>query len=826
MMNAYIAHQRSSDKKEQALKAHLEEVGDLAASFAEKIGLTDQGRVLGLLHDFGKYSQEFQNYIKSATDIIDQDDEAWVDSTLLKGKIDHSTAGAQYLYEKLSIIGAKAGQGELCGQILALCIASHHSGLIDCLNEEGGNNFERRIKKDSDKTHLQEAIASSDTELKQQVDNLLTTSLVSQMFSVIQQCISKPEKGKIFSIEDAFTLGVFTRFLFSCLIDADRLNSAEFEHPQRKVQREKQRAYFDWQVPIERLNQKLNSFELIHPIDGIRQEISDTCYKRAFDSQGVYTLTVPTGGGKTLASLRYALQHAQRHKLDRIIYIIPYTSIIEQNAGAVRKIIEHEDDEFSWVLEHHSNLEPEQQTWHSKLASENWDSPIVFTTMVQFLETLFSGGTRSVRRMHQLAKSVLIFDEIQTLPISCIHLFCNSLNFLVDNAKTTAILCTATQPVLNKLPISQYGELRFSHNAEIVADKTQLFTALKRVDVMNRCKAGGWSKEEVVELVEKRFKENNSCLVIVNTKGWARDIFIGCQLGISSDALFHLSTNQCAAHRKKLLTKIRNRLDNDLPVLCISTQLIEAGVDVDFCNVIRFIAGLDSIAQASGRCNRNGKLKNSQGDFIQGQVDIINPSIEPITSLVDIVEGQEKSKRVLSEFERDAILSPEAIDQYFKYFFFERKKAMVYPLKEGDCLLNLLANNDNNNGSGLNKERVKKGKIPLLQQSFMAAGKAFEAIDAPTHSVIVQYDEGKEIVTTLCGVDKTFNAVDFYQSLKKAQQYCVNVFPNVWESLREENAVYEIQEGEGIYYLDERYYSEEFGIVIDTVNTQHNLSVF
>ena len=834
-MKTYIAHQRSNDKSEQNLFDHLTDVAQLAGEFASKIGLQDSGIVIGLLHDFGKYSLEFQQYIKSAVGIIEQDDEDWVDAELAKGKIDHSTAGAQYVWQKLSVSIKDKSQGELCGQILALCIASHHSGLIDCLNEDGYNNFMRRMTKCGSKTHLYEALKNADAKIKSQAESLLTPNFVKKMLLVISKIIKSSKGGHEFSLVDAFTLGVFTRFLFSCLIDADRLNSAEFEDPSRKLQREKQKAYFKWQVAIDRLEGKLKKFAedadkpsdtVRRDIDTIRQDISESCSKKALDDQGIYTLSVPTGGGKTLASLRYALKHAQHHNLDRIIYIIPYTSIIEQNADAVRKIVEKTNDELPWVLEHHSNLEPERQTWHYKLASENWDAPIVFITMVQFLETLFSGGTRSVRRMHQLAKSVLVFDEIQTLPTNCIHLFCNSLNFLVEHAQTTAVLCTATQPLLNKLPISEYGELRFAKNPEIVEDKSQLFLDLKRVDVVNRCKSEGWSRNEIVNLVKQRFKENLSCLVVVNTKSWAKDIFIDCQSDFNHEELFHLSTNQCPAHRKQLLSTIRKRLEEGLPVICISTQLIEAGVDVDFCNVIRFLAGLDSIAQAAGRCNREGKLKNSQGDFIQGLVEVINPAIEPISSLADIVEGQEVTRRVFGDIEEDAILSPEAIELYFKYYFFNRRGEMIYPVKnQDDCLLNILANNDQNNGSYANTERVANKKIPLLQQSFMAAAKAFKAIDAPTYSVIVQYGEGKEIVSRLCGINKEFNAREFYKNIKQAQQYSVNIFRNKWDLLKDNGAITEIQVGEGIYYLNEQYYTDEFGINVEMLSAQANLMV-
>ncbi len=435
--------------------------------------------------------------------------------------------------------------------------------------------------------------------------------------------------------------------------------------------------------------------------------------------------------------------------------------------------------------------------------------------MVQFLETLFDDGTRGVRRLHQLANSVLIFDEIQTLPIKCVHLFCNSLNFLVEHAKTTAVLCTATLPLLNELKSPDKGQLSIPEGNELVEDIRQLFIDLQRVEIFNRCKVGGWAASEIEELALSEFNEKGSCLVIVNTKDWAQKLYQLCQKHLPKEVLFHLSTNQCAAHRKELLRTIKNRLQAKLPVLCISTQLMEAGVDISFASVIRFLAGLDSIAQAAGRCNRNGDLKDKADHLIKGTVHVLNPDNEAIGVLKDIKEGQEKARRVFSELQEGNLLSPEKIKRYFQYYFFERANEMSYSLNVGrnTTMLNLLSEDSCNPGF-----QEREGKIPMLQQSFMTAAKAFKAIDAPTQAVIVPYGEGKGLIAELCAcaVAKEFDQKTYYCLLRKAQRYSVNVFPNVWEKLRKGEAVYEIQD-EGIFYLDERYYSEEFGLSTSVV---------
>ncbi len=520
-------------------------------------------------------------------------------------------------------------------------------------------------------------------------------------------------------------------------------------------------------------------------------------------------MTVPTGGGKTYASLRFALHHAKKHNLDRIIYIIPFTSIIEQNANAIRDVLDEQNSD-EWVLEHHSNLEPEQQTWRSKLACENWDKPIVLTTMVQFLESMFSSGTRGARRLHQLSNAVLVFDEIQTLPIRCVHLFNNTINYLTRFCNSTALMCTATQPLLNQLPeqIKVLGELDLNQQNELTPDITKLYQQLERVSLKNYTKKEGWSESDIAELVQTQLNEVNSCLVIVNTKAWAKTLFQTLQIQVTDEAkIFHLSTGMCSAHRKQILDEVRLRLSSGLATLCISTQLIEAGVDVDFGSVIRFVAGLDSIAQAAGRCNRNGKLQKAS-------VFVVNPAQENVGMLHDIKTGIAATTRIFTEFEEADLLKPEAMTRYFQYYFYERHKEMAYPVKQDQTLLNLLSSNQRN----INKTPF------ALKQSFMTAAKQFKAIDAPVHSVIAPFnDEAKDIITQLCALDKRFDIASYRRLLKAAQKYSVNIFPNVWQKLTDQQAVYPIAQDEAVFYLSEEFYSQDFGLSVEVSSTQQDL---
>ena len=305
-----------------------------------------------------------------------------------------------------------------------------------------------------------------------------------------------------------------------------------------------------------------------------------------------------------------------------------------------------------------------------ELATENWDAPIIFTTMVQFLEALFGGGTRSGRRMHNLAKAVLIFDEIQSLPVKCAHLFCNAVQFLADQAGSTAVLCTATQPVLHELRCPDKGQLVLAENHRLI-DPALTAPLLNRVRIKNQVRPQGWTAGELAELALRQIADKGNCLVVVNTKTWARNLYERC--AGQTEYAAHLSTNLCPAHRKKNLDAVKERLAATQPVLCISTQLIEAGVDVDFNAVIRFLAGLDSIAQAAGRCNRNGKLE-------QAEVLIVNPQTENISQLEDMMEGRNISRRIFAETAEADLLQPDVMTRYFKYYFHNRAGIMSYSL--------------------------------------------------------------------------------------------------------------------------------------------------
>lgn len=495
IVSLIIAH-RNKDGAEQSLITHLEDTARLSEGFAKKIGLAEIGKIVGLLHDFGKASEEYQNYLRTQEGLINPDEDGY--STVRRGDVDHSTAGAQLAYEKLANRGP---EGKILAQFLALAIASHHSGLIDCLKPDGFNEFHRRIAKEDINTHLEEAREKL-PDIERHLDEILAQP-------INEQPIEKRFFKKLMSMKDAendvtlpFKHGLLARFLLSCVLEADRLNTADFEHPHNETIRNYGK-YVPWDVLIERLEAKYAEYAQktaqMEPgraleVNQLRAQVAQACLEAAGKPKGIYQLTVPTGGGKTEASMRFALHHAKVHQMDRVFYIVPYITIIDQNADKIRGILERADERGKVVLEHHSNFVPEDDTrYRHNLLAENWDAPIVFTTQVQFLEALFGSGTRDARRMHQLANSVIIFDEVQNVPLKITHMFNAALRFLTHDCGATVVLCTATQPPLNRLP-NEYRRLTIAPEYQIIQNPQELFEKLKRVEVHDERKPGGQNK--------------------------------------------------------------------------------------------------------------------------------------------------------------------------------------------------------------------------------------------------------------------------------------------------------------------------------------------
>lgn len=795
-----IAHVREADNEIQPLIDHLTATSFLSGKAAAKIGLQDLGEVIGILHDLGKTSAMFQRYISSATGLIDKENLDYLDPQKNKGKIDHSSAGAYYVANCINV-------DESVKQIIEIIILSHHGGLMDFVTPDGRDVLNERLNSKGLYQDLEELVNDLGPEFIKVIESNLNSNKLKKQLDYFTNKFERIDNITV----KKYMYGMTIKFLFSALIDADRLDTADFTNPSRLYLKNDKTV--DWDVHTKKMEKYISKFQVRNNIDKLRNEISEDCYASASCTPGIFQLTVPTGGGKTISSLRFALEHAKRYKMDRVIYIVPYTSIIDQNANQARLILEEGMEFGSVVLEHHSNLTPEKESSKTKMLSENWDSPVVFTTMVQLLETLFSDGTRSIRRLHNLSNSILIFDEIQSINIKHVYLFNMAMNFFSKYCNSSVVLCTATQPLLDKIDPVSYS-LEVEEKRVMIKNVDLLFEKLSRTRLVDLTSNTNWGNIDTNQLMIDELELNHSVLVIVNTKKAAYELTELMQ--DSGYKFFHLSTNMCPQHRMKVLSDIKESLENQRkkngkPIACISTQLIEAGVDVDFDCVIRHIAGMDSIVQAAGRCNRNGNMD------MKGIVYLVESKDENLAKLDDIKKGVETTKRILCEYKKDPaffdndMFSSKTIEMYFSYYFHSRKKEMGYNIKlkeygVSDNIFNLVSSNQKSYQALL---RVHKNSSLKFHFSFRTAGKYFKAIESETQGVIVNYEEGKTIINKLCSSNDNSEKLSL---LKIAQRYSVNMYQYQIEEYAKNKIVFETQKGSGIYYLNDQHYDNVFGM--------------
>ena len=544
------------------LADHLRCVAALAADHARTFGANDWAHLAGLWHDLGKYRPRFQHYIRQASGF-----EADAHIKGEAGKAPHSTAGAMLACERF---GA-------AGRVLAYLIAGHHAGLYDWF---GG--LDVRLDSVDSRAELNEALA----------ENPPADILDHGTFTLDLRAIPG---GK-----DGFALWV--RMLFSCLVDADFLDTEAYMDLGKSAQRG------NW-PDVQNLLEQFDNFMTDKtasadptPVNQLRADILRQCREKAFDAPGLFSLTVPTGGGKTLSSMAFALEHAKRYNKRRIIYVIPYTSIIEQTADILRGIF------GDAVIEHHSNAEadPDKENSKSRLACENWDAPIVVTTNVQFFESLFSAKTSRCRKLHNIVDSVVVLDEAQLLPAEFLQPILDVLNLLTQHYGVSVVLSTATQPALaTREYFDAKNNMRGLKNVrEIMDDPDALYAKLERVEV--RLPAD-WNTPISWGALAGEIRQHNRVLTIVNRRNDARELW-----DLMPEGTLHLSALMCGEHRSQVIGDIKARLQAGTSTRVISTQIVEAGVDVDFPVVYRALAGLDSIAQAAGRCNREGRLEKGE----------------------------------------------------------------------------------------------------------------------------------------------------------------------------------------------------------------------
>lgn len=669
----YYAHITEDKKRKQSVKDHLAGTAELAGKFADKFGKADWGYCCGMLHDIGKYSVAFQ-------------DRLWGKSSQ---RVDHATAGAKLCLEKKGTMYWLA----------AFCIAGHHAGIPDYGSSTNVKSLLGREKKQiPDYQAYQKEI---------EIPELKTDPF-------------DPSKTENFF----FSLSVFVRMLYSCLVDADFLDTERFMNDGNIVR--------DSGENVEILLKKLENYisgwlsnQELDTVNGRRTEILKHCLECGKKEKRLFRLTVPTGGGKTVASLAFALRHAVQNHMDRVIYAIPYTSIIEQNAQVFREILGDQN-----VLENHYNVDYEaaEELKPMQLAAENWDRPVVVTTNVQLFESLFGNKSARCRKLHNIANSVIVLDEVQMLPNEYLKPCIAMLEELIKNYGVSVVLCTATQPALTEF---------FPGNrqiTELCPRMEEQFQFFRRAEFQN---IGTITEENLTE----RLKREEQALCIVNTKKRAQALYQ--KMKEEGEGVYHLSTTMYPKHRRRVLEQIRERLRTGKKCIVISTSLVEAGVDLDFCAVYRQLAGVDSMIQAAGRCNREGKriLEESQVFIFQfeGKENVPGQRQQIEASRYLLSEGRELS-------------SLDTVEEYFR---------LLYRHK----------------GENLDKKKImeefQKGKY-----NFAKVGEEFQFIEENTKTIFIPLEE--EAVQLL----QQIKCQGFTKSaMRKAGRYCVQVYDNDLEKL-------------------------------------------
>ena len=770
----FAAHIRKNDDSVQTVAEHCKNVSEIARKFGSQIGIGSICEISGLLHDIGKLIRKFNDYIHGV-------------NSCCRGEIDHSFAGARYIR---SVTESKTDKSlNYAGRFIGRVILSHH-GLKDWVDGEGTDNYSRLTEKSDNYDEIFNNL-SLFPELKI-TDEMLENAAkeyenIKSKVVEITKNIPQNRQPQAY----AFYMGMFERIAESILIDADRIDTADFMSDEMT---EREYNFDEIIVSMEKhMNERLGKFDgLSDNISIRRKNISERCKVAAENEIGITKLIVPTGGGKTLSSLRFAIEYCKRHKKQRIIYTAPFLSILEQNAEEFRRIAGEEN-----FLEHHSDYaskinDNERNELHEyELRSEKWDSPVIATTMVQLLNALFSGKTTDVRRMHRLADSVIIIDEVQSLPIKCVYIFDLAMNFLSSVCGATIVLCTATQPPFDKL--SEFPLLIDKNTPNITGDTEKDFEVFKRVTIENLFRPEGYNVEEIAQFCAEKQKEFESLLLVVNTKAQARELF-GALKETSDADIVHLSTNMCPQHRREIISALREKMSGKI---CVTTQLIEAGVDISFGCVVRIIAGMDNAAQAAGRCNRSGEFSEAR------PVYLLNIRGEKLNGLPEISEAKDISIAMLQSEKYADLLGVEAMEAYFSELYRRNSMKLFFSTKDPDGnLLDFLSlNNDWFILSG-NKA------IKNCAQAFKTAGKKFKVITDETEGIIVPYDDkAKEIIAAL---NSGITPAEQAKLLRQAQKYTVNIYPQLFDRIGKSGGIYELKCG--AFALDERYYNKQFGI--------------
>jgi len=727
--NEPIAHIKKNKEENwcapHLLHDHLEKVAHLSSQFAAAFGSGPWAFAAGKWHDLGKYQCAFQNYIRDASGF--ERENAHIEREKSPGRVTHSTAGALHAIKQWPGVP---------GYVLAYLISGHHAGLPDWFGARGS---------------LQYRLSEAEQEY-----------LESLQAPVPEQLLTAQQPGIPAAARTTESIALWMRVLFSCLVDADFLDTESYMSPEKLTKRGCYPSLNQMHQVFFKKMQQLQDNADRTDLNKTRKTIFTACKQMAGQPAGIFSLTVPTGGGKTLASLGFALEHAKHHNKSRIIYAIPFTSIIEQNAEVFRSFLGEEG-----VLEHHSSLDvdPSWENAASRLATENWDAPLIVTTNVQLFESLFASRTSRCRKLHNLVNSIIILDEAQQIPRDFHAPITQAMQQLSDHFGVTWVLCTATQPELGeeKDPFGRVLHAGLKNVREIIPNPKELARKLKRVNVelpTDPDQPTPW------EALAEKIAAEPCCLVIVNKRQDARTLY---ELLPEDGNAYHLSANMCAEHRSTVLNDIRQKLaarraGDTTALRVISTQLIEAGVDVDFPVVFRAMAGLDSIAQAAGRCNREGKMPEPGGRVI-----VFQPEKPPPPGFLR--QAAQTTLKLLKTGQLADPLSPQAMQAFFTE-------------------LNSQGNRDQHGICELLK--AKSSPDAPLEIQFREAAKKFRLIDDQGVGVVVPFcPAGKEespVYAWLGVLEKDASQKWVY---KKLQRYSITLPENLAKKLHQIGALYQ-----------------------------------
>ena len=764
----------------QTVGQHCRNTAEIAKKKLRKLGLGESAYLAGLLHDAGKCTNVFQNYIEKASRGED----------VRRGSVIHTFAAVRFLLNSYHSTPGSTACEKATAEIISAAIGGHH-GLFDCFDQDKNCGFTHRIEKQPEYDDVAMQNFFEEVSDKNCIDRLFSAAAqeISSKLPLIETISNRPDEDELY-----FYLSLLTRLITSALIDADRSDTCSFMNPDEY---EEGRSFTPETLKeaMENFHSRLSGFECVSPLQVARSELSELCFRAASKPGGVFRLNLPTGAGKTLSGLRYALKHAEIFGKERIFFISPLLSILEQNALEIRKALG--DD--SLILEHHSDIItgdiPEDDLNRYELLCDSWNSPVVITTLVQFLNTLFSGKTTSVRRFHSLANSIIVIDEVQTVPLKLLSLFNSAVNFLSAVCNTTVVLCSATQPYLAGIP----------HPLVKCKDLIEPQTVKKYETVFKRTfitYKGKKQLKEIPMLISELLDDYKSVLVVCNQKSQASTLFD--LTATLCDNRYHLSAGMCTAHRKKVLSEMTESLQakETRKLLCISTQVIEAGVDISFDAVIRLCAGLDNVVQTAGRCNRNGECKSDS------PVWIVNCCDENLSMLKDIHDAKEATESLIYSFEEEAgrfdfDFSSDKSTQFFYERLYKAKNEDFFDfVKDGyPSIYSMLAQNKNYTGN--------EGKSFYLHQAFKTAGRLFEVFDQAQTNILVPWGEGEAIVKRLLASGKSISK-EIYDN---AKPYTVSVFSYQLEKLYECAAITSVGDGQFLI-LDKNYYNNDTGITI------------